>query len=562
MSKVEQKLVLDQRVNVSGMYSEIVRISGVQNNYYQLSPDGTGFGNQIIFQNILTPSVSNTIVGKNIRLRYLVTATAAADCFLPKPAPASGVAVNGVLRAWPLQTVCDNVQITLNGTTTTIAQKYVISATQRRLPKDLLKGTASECPTQSDNFAALFPDAAGVSNQVLSSYLNSDGTTRGSFQAVSFDAGTNTYTFEVCESLLISPFTPYDDDSGIPLVNTLSLQLNYSNLQQMFVFGAVGGTAPPVYPAGFTVSISNPTIDLTYFQVSNSVVKIDPIHTTNYENINYYQKAAQPAISLTAPGLTTGTSDTLRLSSMPSLIAVMLRFPDSYYQTTAGGQSTADVLFPIGNAPGSSNNLCGLSVSLGNRTGLLSSLDVESAYKMSKRNGFNGSYREWLNCGCVLLIDPTVDLGIDAKNGDPFPGQSGSVNLQVQAVYNNANIIAANAYAGTPLFGAGPINPVLTVVVVLAGKCAISADNCVFSTGYLSEGELNSLLRTAPTEGTMMSSAQIKGSDAKGAGLFSNMKNILSHVARGIGSIAPVVQTVAQHPVTQRLAKGGVLTMA
>ena len=47
------KLFLDNRINCSEISTSVVRISGQQVNYFRINPDGTGFDNQIVFNNII-----------------------------------------------------------------------------------------------------------------------------------------------------------------------------------------------------------------------------------------------------------------------------------------------------------------------------------------------------------------------------------------------------------------------------------------------------------------------------------------------------------------------------
>lgn len=558
------KLFVDNRINVSDVNTSVVRISGQQVNYFRINPDGSSFANQIVFNNIITPSLANTVVGKNIRLRYQVQVGTGGttDANMPKPAGSVDAEIDGVLRAYPLQSICNSITLTLNGTSNVVSQRAVLSALQRAEKTSLKKGTESECPNQSDNLATLVPDAVGrVSGQVLSPYQNSDGTTRGSFVALSWSGtATNNYVFDVCESLLISPLTAEPNEVALPNINTLSLLLNYSNPLDMTVFGSVGGTgAVPVYPAGLTVQILNPTLELVYFSVSPHLVNIPKMYETDYTNIVYFPKAQAPISTQNAEAIQI-QSDTLRFTSTPSLIYIWLR-PQMALRdaAAAGGTSYADFFFPLGSL--GQNSLPNFNITFGNRSGLMSSMSVQQAFKVSCRNGFQGSWREWLNAGCVLILSPTLDFGISLSEGDSLPGQTGSVNFQYQATYNNQNVLYSNAIAGGAPWPAATVATELVIAVSYSGKTILTADNCIFTTGYLSEAEIDNLLKTAPKDGSMTSDEVIKPT-IQGSGLFSKAKSILGHVARGIGAVAPIVQQVAEHPLVQKMAKGGVISGA
>jgi hypothetical protein len=222
----------------------------------------------------------------------------------------------------------------------------------------------------------------------------------------------------------------------------------------------------------------------------------------------------------------------------------------------AGGVSYADFFFQLGQ--GTANSYPNINITYGNRSGLCSAMSTTQAFRMSCRNGYNGSYREWLNAGCVLIINPVLDLGL--APGDTLPGATGSVNFQIQANYCNANVITANAFAGTGDVYGGSLATELVIVASYAGKAVITPDNAIFTTGYLSEAEISGLLDSAPKDGSMMSDEVLKPT-VQGAGLFSKMKSVLGHVARGVGAAAPIVESIAkaaQHPLLKSLAGAGV----
>jgi len=565
------RLFLDNRINVSDVSHTIVRVSGEQINYFRINPDGNNFANQIVFNNVITPNLANTLVGKNIRLRYQLQVAGTADLFLPKPVAGINEVVNGCLRAYPLQSVCDNIQLIINGSTTSVTQRQVLTALQRCQKPSLKVGTESEGPTQADNLAVL-SQAGGTnvnaqSQQVLSSYINSDGTTRGSFVASSFAA--NVYTFDVVESLMISPLTSETDDVALPNINTLSLQMNFSAVTDVCVWASVGG-AQAVVPASFTgVTIANPVLELTYFSVSPQLVSIPRMYQTAYENIVYFPKALGTAVATNAASAFQVQSDTLRLTSCPSMIYIMCR-PQMALRTSAaaGAASIADFCFPLGANTGDGGlgySTLSMNITWGNKSGVFSSLSLQQAYKMSYKNGVKLTYKEWYNAGCILAINPTVDIGYSPSSGDVLPGMTGSVNFQYQATYNNSNVLFAQGYAGSnaALYNAAAIPAELVIVVSYAGAAIITPDNAIFSTGILSEAEVDMLLKTAPKTGEVMSD-QVLQPTVQGAGLFSSIKKIVGSVARGVGAAAPHLETAAKlagHPLLKKIG-GGVMTSA
>ena len=548
----EQILVLDNRINVSDKTVTAVLVSGV--NVTQLdttSPEGNNFSSSILFNNVTTPNINSTLVSRKCRLRYTLSVVATAAP--PILAPAAALGANGAnccLRAFPLQSICSSASIIINGSTTNIDLRSTVSATQRRVPKDYLKKQATECPSMADNAACLIQDAqatALTSGQPLSSYYNSDGTTRASFQPTAFD-GAQTYTYNISEPLMISPFTLHDQENYLGLINTLSLQLNYTFVNDMFVFGKSA-----FVPAGFAVTISNPFLELEYIQVGPEV-KIPPMLSYPYENLIVFNRALTAMPNTNAAYTVDATSDTLRFSALPDLLYIFVRGGQIAGRTSipgAGGtfRSQTDSFLTLAENPN-------VSITIGSRSGLMSSCSRQTLYELSVSNGLNMSYNDFVNgSGSLLVISPTKNLGLNLEAGDSAVGQTASVNFQFRASYTNVNYVNCTAAAGGSTI-AGLV-PELVIIPVFAGKAVISPSNCVFSISDLSDSELQHLLRVADEkDGSKVSSESIKPT-IQGGSLFGSMKRILSKVAEG-------VQAVGSHPLTQQLAgmNGGLLSGA
>ena len=543
-------LALDNRINVSAEATKVVRISGVQNNFFEINPEGSGFTSNIIFQNVITPSLSNTVVSRNMRIRYKLKVSATATPPILNPGAAlAGVGSAMALRAYPLASISTNVLLQINGASTSVPSRFIMSATQRTIPADYTKKEATEAPSMADNAACLAVDTltdALTCQQPLSAYMNSDGTTRASFYPIQFDDAGHAVYYEVSEPIMVSPLSLHSEENFIANLNTLSIQFQYGSLLDMVVMGKAAAA-----PAGLAVEISEPHLELTYIQVANDVVAIPRMVQYSYETPVFFSKTAGVLAHTNA--ITTGLqvqTDTVRLQSMPSRIYFFVR-PQINQRTPA----QADAFLSLA---GSANGLPSLTVNIGNRTGLLASASAKTLYRMSVRNGYRGTWAEWAyGQGSLIIIDPVEDLGVNIPAGDILPGEAGSVNFSIQANFSNVNYVYSTAQAGGADLAGLALESVL--VCVYSGVCSITPDNCVFNIGDLSEAEVMALLKTAPKEGSMVSSEVIKPT-VQGAGLFSKVKSILGHTARGL-------QAVASHPMTQMLAKGrglraGVLTTA
>jgi hypothetical protein len=545
-NRTDLTLMLDNRANVSKETVGLVKISGNNINVFEINADGSTWPTQITFNNIVVPNYQNTVVSRNARVRYQLSValqTNAADASRPVmpannviPGVGNTTTINTVLRDFPLQSNCSNVQVVINGATTTINSQQVLTALKRTLPMDWLKNQATECPCMLDNVAgyAITMDAAAHCNQIFSSKYNSDGITRGSFMAYTSSTAANitTWIFNISESLLISPFTIYDDEVWLSNINTMSLQFNYQNLLDT----VVASLATVVSPTALNVTLSNPRLQLSYMQLSPDLVSIPRLTTLPYENIVYFPKTSTgPANWNNTIGTIQLQSDTLRFSSLPERIFAFARCPiaNRINAGTAGNQfNYPDAMYGLGDP---SSGLANIQVSIGTRTGLLASSSIATMYRMAKKNGYNSNYNDYtMGSGGLIVIDPVEDLGVDLNAGDVLPGESGSVNFQINLTINNYNVLAAGV--GSPWAVANP--PIeLMVVAVYSGTANITPDGCVFNTGELAPAEIDALIRTAPKDGSMTSTETFRP-NIKAGSLFSKFKSVLGTVADGLKSDA------------------------
>jgi hypothetical protein len=408
----------------------------------------------------------------------------------------------------------------------------------------------------------VFVDQDSHAEQPLSKYESSSGATRASFRATSYQnnvaggpannlpAGTSydIFDFDISEPLLISPLVLHDDEVYLSNINTLSCQLNFSALNDIICNAGVlptGAGAGQYNPASVVVQINPivpPQLELTYIQVDPAIVQIPRAVSYHYENVVYFPKSNAGALALSGDFATqTLVSDTIRLQTMPSLIYVFARLPLSQRVSTNAGLGyagrIADAFLPIGDGSGKAN----VSIQIGTRTGLMASATTKTLFRVSKANGYTGSWEDFSQgAGACLVIDPVKDLGVNIEAGDVVPGEaSGNVNFQIQMMINNANFL----YTGPTLavreaLGVPPGDSAieLMIVCVYSGTATITPDGCLYNLGELSPAEVSHLVSKAPRDGTMVSSEMIRPT-VQGAGLFSKFKSLLGKTAQGISSV-------------------------
>lgn len=178
---VAPKLILDNRVNVSDGFSQLVYYSGVNNNYFSINADGSNFTSQVLYNNIVVPNLSTTLVSRNIRHQYDVVITydrtsvnapqlagvnnwggnAGAPALGANPYP-----IDTALRApFPLQQACSTTQLTINSGSNTINSQIVLDPLARRIARKHLMKQSSECPSMLDNQWQLTTDKGVVAGQ-------------------------------------------------------------------------------------------------------------------------------------------------------------------------------------------------------------------------------------------------------------------------------------------------------------------------------------------------------------------------------------------------------------
>jgi len=552
-SGAEPRLVLDNRVNVSDAFDQLINYSGVNVNVFEIQPDGSSHQTQILFNNIVVPNLATTLVSRNMRLRYNVEF--AFDATLaegvnnaPKFAGvnityngnnvqsvalqyAQNQVVDSVLRApFPIQSVCDSASLTINSGTTTINSRQVLDPIARKLSKKYLMNQATECPSMLDNRWILTTDPVATdanaadgdptalhinSCQPLSKYENCcGGHTRASFLPVAVSAAANIVTvkFNVVEQLAISPLTLHDNETFLANVNTLTLLLSYgSSLNDIYYTANPAGVAP-------AITITSPRLLLTYIQCNPEIMSIPRAVNYNYESIVYFAKSSTVLLGAgTAATTIQLSSDTVRFQCMPSMIYIFLR--NQVAQRTPENTQT---FYQYG-FPQSTSQYAGLQINIGNRTGLLASASPQTLWRISKNNGYAGSFNEWSQSGGVFCLNPVRDLGIDPSL-DTLPLETGSVNFQVTGTWNNANLI----YSGVAPAEGYNANVELMIVAVYAGVATVTADQCMFSLGSLSANEVNAVL--SGKSAGMISSEHVQPT-IQAEGLYSKGKHILGKMA-------------------------------
>jgi hypothetical protein len=539
MSK-ELALVLSNKVNVSDQYTQVVELCGTQAQIYEYSPDG-GVGPSSIQWNSVVPigSLGNTLLSKNMKLRYTVSVsitpagTNPITHVLPSSTNAASVAagVNTGFRAFPLQSVCNTIQLSINNSSTTWNARQTLDGLQRLLDKKALMSRAGESPCRPDDKYNLYDDADGFGQVLNISSKTQGGYSRNSITARSVVAGPPVvYTYEITEDLVIPGInTLFDNEVMYGNINNLALILSFTSLKDMVVEAALyGGTS--TYNDTVEVAVSDPYLVLEYQQVDPKLVSIPKQITYPYENIQYFPKditsmpadmkanAATDALANTA---FMAVSDTIRLSSLPKRIGFYLR-----QKMNGRSVSASDSAFTLQNAKG-----C-VQIDLGARSGLLAQASRDQIWRHSVMAGSNQTRDDFcFGSGSFSWINPVEAFGVNPDGGDLLVGESGSLNLRINAQYTMQNVRASLNGAANTSYLPTAASYEFIVCVIYEGQMVITPDMVLYNTGILSPAEVSKLVDT----GSSVSNEAIK-KEINGAGLYTD-KGILHKGAKKRGGV-------------------------
>jgi hypothetical protein len=540
--------LLSNKLNVSDSYTQVVQLGAVNVQPYSYSADSAGGFSTQIQHNSIVPigSLSQTLLSKNMRERYqvqvVVTAPTApaADEVVPMLPTNSYFnnqqnGVNTGFRAFPLQSISDNVQLSINSATTTWNSRQTISGLQRLIDNKTLMGKAGEVPVRPDDQYLLFPDAVGSSHVLSVDGHNNLNYSRNGIQAISYSTAVNgantiyTYRYNFTEDLIIPGINSlWAGEIELANVNNLSLIFTYSNLQSDFLCSAPVYTdaATPVlktYVGTVVVTILEPFLDLLYNTVNPDIVQIPRSLVYPYESINWFAQNPIASVDLTgATAIPLISSNTLRLTSCPKYIGFWLREPIASRTSTQ-----ADACLALDNGLG-----C-VSINYGAKNGLLSQSDRKTLWKFSRECGSNQTYESFVTNGSWTWVSPTDHFGLGPD--DVFPGEGGSVNLQINARYtangikNALQTTTAQAVTDGTLSTSAQME--FLVVVIYDGQMIITPDMVNFSLSVLSPAEITALV----SKGSIVSKEAVK-MENKGAGLYSD-KSVLMKAARRKGGV-------------------------
>ena len=112
---------------------------------------------------------------------------------------------------------------------------------------------------------------------------------------------------------------------------------------------------------------------------------------------------------------------------------------------------------------------------------------------MSIENGSNQTYSDWSSgSGAWIFIDIAKNCGIDLQNGETFPGENKSIQLQVTLKLQTNNAIANLINNGVLI---NNTNCELVVIPIYAKQMTITPDRVNFNTVLLNNTDVLKLVK-------------------------------------------------------------------
>jgi hypothetical protein len=398
-------------------------------------------------------------------------------------------------RAFPLSSIIDTLQVTVNNTSVSINMGDIIQPLLHyNTDIKLKKSDYSMTPTYQDQ-SQTYQDLALVQNNRNPLGMYGDGgdeqvEKRGGFPFVVVSqnntSGTWTAVIDmiISEPLFLSPFY-FGCGNGSGFINVNTMDFNFTFVNNAFTrlwshmtantFAAPtnkitgGSTTFNSFGApGFSFALNQPQLVFTYI-TPNEMQLINALQPTTYP---YFDITRFPTDQGPISYLSGGTdinSNNIQLNSIPRRMYVFARASNAALQSTALSLAPQP---PGAPTPGVNQGACTLtdtfytinsiSINFNNFSGLLSSASQRQLYEMSIKNHCNMSWNEWSGgpvqqvnsgtafplgkglanglfgtIGSVLCIEFGTDIGL---NDFEAPGLQGQYQLQLKMNVSNPDV--------------------------------------------------------------------------------------------------------------------------
>ena len=428
------------------------------------------------------------------------------------------------LRCYPLQSVINNIQMTINDRQFTVQTSQILHPLTRFMNQN--KGWHMT-PTYTDKYQ-VYSDGVAANNNPLGNFLNAsiDGTyPRGAFPMTITNGATSaSIATTITEPLLIPPLLAEDDSMGFTNVTTMSFNINYSPTLSRIVSHA----ASLATISSITVTMGQPTLYLRYFTPPASYVP-RPV-SYNSSQINYFPT---PNATLTAGSSAVIASTNIQLNLVPSHMYVFCREADANLSYTTSDTYT---------------NISAITCNFNNKSGILSTASEYDLMCISQNNHWQGTWEDWHGVtnsatlgtyigtsGSVLKLVFGKDIPL--LDGD-YVGKASAYNLQMNVTVKNVS-------------SASITQPTLYIIVVSPTRFTINLDTHTDLQIGLNPSEVS---RGVQAGEYLPYSAM---SDMFGAGFWDDLKDWGHNAIKWLkdNKIVSSIANAIPHPIAQQVGK-------
>jgi hypothetical protein len=481
----EKVLVKDPRLDVTDTIKYAV-IKGGQNVTNSKFSAVSASSSQLVF-NIQVPS-EQTIIDRRVLLRATLKVSVTSVGGLANGIVCYGV--NAALASFPLHQCFDTLSATINNNTVTCNIKDVLPAMLRLLEDDDLIWHNGMTPAFNDIIAgysrqdpAFDGSFLSNSNTAIWGVTDNHRFHRGCFPisahptAFANASTTDVITYEITEPLLLSPFmfsNTKSNNQGFYGIQNMNIVANLNDGRRCFrgpTPGARTFLKPSGTGSGQTEGITAVVVDMYSVKPELLFTFITP-HPSDlmparnivpYYELPRYINGGQPALeaatSVAGSGALSMKSveakfQAIQLNQIPDKLIFYTRLKSDVANQPWG---QADVSLPIKS----------ISINFNNNSGILASATTQELWQMSKNNGVNSSWPEFLGYGTTVNYDggsdpstnPTVafqalsgsylvlEFGKDIQLTEDFyaAGSLGNFNLQCIVTVNNNYAVATSS---------------------------------------------------------------------------------------------------------------------
>lgn len=515
--------LIDPRLNALKQQQEKLKWAVPQGSSYtnRVAQKANSYSNSGVSWNFNSQG-QNVLIDRRfyvkIQWKVVITGVPIAGAFLYTPEVSA-------VRDFPLTHVCENMSLTLNGSSVSMNYADALAAFKRyNTDMDLTQVDLTGCPTMLDKYSS-YADGILSNRNSLSTYQSSGlEYGRGSFFLDSItnnivgnaiNEHSTTILFTTVEPLFLSPllYSSRHLDAGLLGVNNIGINMNFAGNLERVWSQHISPILAPFTTSSVVVSLGTGTTavpELLIEYLNIPLVETQQIPKSvlyEYTRVETYSNNLSATLASGQSG--TFVNNAIQLASVPKKIYI--------YATTPRGSKTAndtDTFLTIDN----------LSLQYLNVAGQFSSMNKNDLFNLAVKNGVKMSFQEFSGktsgklqnevvglTGSVLCIDST-DLALPSNISSGVLVNS-QLQFQVGLTNNSSFAQAVNIF----------------VVVCNEGIFEIGDGTSTNNVGVISSEEV---VRTR-LEGEDVPKSHTK-TGLNGSGLFDDFKSLVSNVSDAV----------------------------